>query len=82
MDYRCNSLYSGRAYRLCKILGEGTGEALAIETDLSLPSVGVIPVLEQLCTLFGRPRLPCSADSLDFLEGATTEWALQHGIYI
>ena len=82
MDYRGNSLYSGRAHRLFKILGEGTCEALGIEVDLSLPSVRVIAVLEQLCTIFGRPRQLCCANSSEFFEDAMTEWALQHGIHI
>lgn len=56
MHFIGDSLYSVRAYRRFNALGEGNHEALAIEMNLSFPSARVIAVLEQLCTLYGRPR--------------------------
>jgi putative transposase len=45
-----------RAYRLFNVLDEGNREALAIEVDVSLPSVRVVAVLAQRSTIYGRPR--------------------------
>ncbi len=56
MNFMGDSLYSGRLYRLFNDLDEGNREALAFEVDMSLPSVRVIAVLEQLCTIYGRAR--------------------------
>ena len=82
MDFVGDSLYSGRAYRLFNVLDEGNREALAIEVDVSLPSVRVIAVLEQLCTIYGRPRQLRCDNGPEFLADAMKEWARQHGVHI
>ena len=56
MDFKSDSLYPGRAYCLFDDWNEGNREALAIEGDVSMPSVRVIAVRKQLCTIYGRPR--------------------------
>jgi putative transposase len=82
MDFMGDSLYSGRAYRLFNVLDEGNRRALAIEVDLSLPSVRVSAVLEQLCTIYGRPRQLRCDNGPEFLADATKEWARQHSVHI
>ena len=82
MDFIGDSLYSGRPYRLFNVLDEGNREALAIEVDVSLPSVRVIAVLEQLCTIYGRPRQLRCDNGPEFLADAMKEWALQHRVHM
>lgn len=77
-----DSLNSGQPYRLFNVLDEGHREALAIEVDGSLPSVRVIAVLEQLCTIYGRPRQLCCDNGPESLADAMMESALQHGIHL
>ena len=82
MDFMGHSLYSGRAYRLFNVLDAGNREALAFKVDLSLPSVRVIAVLEQLCSIYGRPRPLLCDNGPECLADAMTEWVLQHGTHI
>ncbi len=77
-----DSLFSGRPYRLFNVLDEGNREALAIEVDVSLPSVRVITVLEPRCTIYGRPRQLRCDNGPEFLVDAMKEWALQHRVHI
>jgi hypothetical protein len=57
-------------------------DALAIEVDVSLPSVRVIAVLQQLCTIYGRPRQLRCDNGPEFLADAMKEWALQRSVHI
>jgi putative transposase len=63
-------------------LDEGNREALATKVDVSLPSVRVIAVLEQLCTIYGRSRQHRCDNGPEFLADAMKEWALQHSVHI
>ena len=51
-----DSLYSGRAFRTLNLIDEGNRQALGIEVAHSIPSLGVIRVMEQLIELYGKPR--------------------------
>ncbi len=82
LDFMGDSLYSGRAYGLFNVLDEGNREALAIEVDVSLPSVRVIDVLEQRCTIYGRPRQLRCDNGPEFLADAMKEWARQHRVQL
>jgi putative transposase len=57
-------------------------EALAIEVNVSLPSVRVIAVLEQRCTIYDRPRQLRCDNGPEFLVDAMKEWARPHGVHI
>ena len=50
-----DALYNGRKIRTLNVIDEGNREALAIDVALSIPSVRVIRVLEELVAVHGRP---------------------------
>ncbi len=52
MHFMGDLLIWGRAYRLFSVLDESDREALTSRVEVSLPSVRVIAVLEQLCTIY------------------------------
>ena len=56
LDFMHDRLYGGRTFRTLNVIDESNREALAIEVDTSLPSDGVIRVIEQLRELRGLPR--------------------------
>lgn len=56
MDFMQDSLSTGRALRLLKVLDEFHRESLAIEVDLSLPAERVVRVLDRLIDERGNPR--------------------------
>jgi putative transposase len=82
MDFMGDSLYSGRTFRLFNVLDEGNREALAIEIDVSLPSVRVIAVLEQLVAMHGTPRQLRCDNGPEFIAEALRAWCVQHGIIL
>ena len=56
-------------------------EGLAIEVDLSLPSVHVIQALEQVIEWRGKPRMIRCDNGPEYISGALT-WAEREGIQI
>ena len=55
LDFMTDALYGGRKFRTLNVLDEGNREALAIEVAISIPSVRVIRVLEELIEIYGKP---------------------------
>jgi len=55
IDLMSDVLYGGRRFRTFSVLDEGVREALAIESDTSLPSEHVVRVFEQLRQWRGLP---------------------------
>lgn len=49
VDFMTDTLYDGRRFRTLNVLEEGSREGLTIDIGMSLPSVRVIAVLEDLC---------------------------------
>jgi hypothetical protein len=67
-----DTLYDGRWYRTLIVLDAGNREALAIEISRSLPSRGVVQLLEQLVALHGAStRLLCD-DWLELIAAVLT----------
>ena len=48
LDYRHDTLYCGKRFRVPNIIDESTREYLAIELDTSLPAQRLVRVMEQL----------------------------------
>ena len=63
-DFITDTLYDGRHFRTLNVIDEGNREGLAIEVGMSLPSLRVISVLDDLVVLPGAPRA---------LRGSTTD---------
>jgi len=55
LDFMSDALYVGRKIRTFNVIDEGNREALAIEVAISIPSVRVIRVLEELIAVHGKP---------------------------
>jgi putative transposase len=55
LDFMSDALYGGRKLRTLNVIDEGNREALAIEVAISIPSVRVIRVLEELIAVHGKP---------------------------
>lgn len=56
LDFMTDTLYDGRHFRTLNVIDEGNREGLAIEVGMSLPSLRVIAVLDELVALHGKPR--------------------------
>src|SRR5262249_41218273 len=55
VDFMSDALYGGRKFRTLNVIDEGNPEGLTIEAAVSIPSVRVIRVLEELVLVHGKP---------------------------
>lgn len=82
MDFVCDTLRSGRAFRALTILDTYTRECVAIEVDVSLGSARVVMALEQLAGTRGRPRTIVVDNGPEFQSRALDAWAHEHGVHL
>lgn len=80
LDFMSDALYGARKFRTLNVIDEGNREALAIDVALSIPSVRVIRVLEELVQLYGKPKALRMDNGPELISGAFTEWGEARGI--
>ena len=78
LDFMSDALYDGRQFRTLNVLDEGNREGLAIEVGMSLPSLRVISVLEDLVALHGAPRALRIDNGPELTSIALTRWCAKH----
>jgi putative transposase len=79
---RLDALGDGRSFRLFNVLDDFNREGLAIEVDLSLPSVRVIRALEQVIEWRGKPAVIRCDNGPEYVSGALLNWAARQQIRI
>jgi putative transposase len=82
LDFMTDALYGGRKFRTLNVIDEGNREALAIEIAISIPSVRVIRVLEELVALHGRPAAVRVDNGPELTAEALLEWCRAQEIVI
>lgn len=82
MDFMHDALGDGRSFRLFNVLDDFNREGLAIEVDLSLPSVRVIRALEQVIEWRGKPKVIRCDNGPEYVSGALLHWAAKQQIRI
>jgi len=55
IDFMSDALYGGRKFRTLNVIDEGNREGLGIDVAVSIPSVRVIRVLDELVAVHGKP---------------------------
>ena len=69
-----DALYDRRRFRALTIMDEGNREGLAIDVGRSIPARRVIPVLEELIALHGRPTAFRMDNGPELTAEAFVEW--------
>jgi putative transposase len=82
MDFMTDALYGGRKFRTLNVLDEGNREGLAIDAAVSIPSVRVIRVLDELVTVHGRPQALRVDNGPELISEAFLTWCQQQGIEV
>jgi putative transposase len=82
IDFRQDSLASGRPFRTLNVVDLATRECLAIEVDTSLPGARVVRVLAQLCAARGRPTAITMDNGPEFAGLALDAWAYKEGVQL
>ena len=69
-----DSLFFGRRFRTFNVVDDYNREALAIEVDLSLPSVRVVRVLERIVAWRGYPIKIRMDNGPEFISVTLADW--------
>lgn len=80
VDFMTDSLWDGRRFRLLNVVDDYNREVLAIETDISLPALRVIRVLEQLKDFRGLPDMIRVDNGPEFISHKLDCWCRDHQI--
>lgn len=75
IDFMSDSLSDGRLLRTFNVLDDYNREGLAIDVDLSLPSVRVIRSLEQIIEWRGKPSAIRLDNGPEYIAQALIDWA-------
>ncbi len=81
MDFRQDSLASGRPFRTLNGGDRATRACLAIEVDTALPGARVARVLERLCAQHGQPTVITMDNGPEFAGRALDAWADGRGVH-
>jgi len=82
MDFVSDTLSSGRRFRCLTVVDEFSREGLAVHPAYSLPSTGVIQVLERLREERGLPNVLVVDNGPEFTSRAFDAWAYSRGVTI
>jgi putative transposase len=74
IDFMSDTLWNGRKFRLLNIVDDYNREILHIETDLSLPTIRVIRVLEYLKEFRGLPKIIRVDNGPEFISHKLDGW--------
>lgn len=80
MDFMSDSLSNGRSLRTFNVIDDYNRECLAIDVDLSMPSIRVIRSLERVIEWRGKPAALRCDNGPEYISGALINWANQHKI--
>lgn len=80
IDFMSDSLSDGRLLRTFNVLDDYNREGLAIDVDLSLPSVRVIRSLEQIIEWRGKPSAIRLDNGPEYIAQALIDWANENRI--
>lgn len=82
MDFMSDSLADGRSLRTFNVIDDYNREALAIDVDLSMPSLRVIRSLEQIIEWRGKPAAIRCDNGPEYISNELITWANKHRITI
>ena len=80
IDFMSDTLWDGRRFRLLNIVDDYNREVLHIETDLSLPTVRIIRVLEYLKEFRELPKIIRVDNGPEFISQKLDAWCREHKI--
>lgn len=82
MDFINDSLIYGRRFRVLNIMGDYNREALAIESDFSLPAERVKKSLDEVIFWRGKPKEIRVDNGPEFISNVLLQWATENEIRI
>ena len=80
MDFMSDALADGRAIRSLNVIDDYNREGLAVDVDLSMPSLRVIRTLEQIMEWRGKPAMIRCDNGPEYVSNQLVTWAIKHNI--
>jgi len=80
MDFMQDSLEDGRKVRILNILEDYNRECLSIRCGISIPSVRVIRILQEVIEIKGKPMRIRTDNGPEFISSAIHDWCTDEGI--
>lgn len=80
MDFMSDSLADGRAIRSLNVIDDYNREGLAVDVDLSMPSLRVIRTLEQIMEWRGKPAMIRCDNGPEYVSNQLVTWAIKQNI--
>jgi putative transposase len=80
IDFMSDTLWDGRRFRLLNIIDDYNREVLHIETDLSLPALRLIRVLDYLKEFRGLPQIIRTDNGPEFISHQLDMWCRENKI--
>lgn len=80
MDFMSDSLFCGRRFRTFNVVDDFNREVLAIEIDLSLPSLRVTRVLDRIAAWRGLPKKLRMDNGPEFISLTLADWAEKNDV--
>jgi putative transposase len=77
-----DTLWDGRRYRLLNVMDDYNREVLAIEADLSLPTLQLLLTMEYLKEFIGLPAMIRVDNSPEFISQKLDIWCKEHNIQL
>lgn len=82
IDFMSDALMSGRRFRTFNVIDDYNREALDIIVDISISSLRVIRVLDQIAQSRGFPERIRLDNGPEFISIALAEWAEANGVFL
>ena len=82
IDFMSDTLWDGRRFRLLNIIDDYNREILHIESDLSLPTLRLIRVLEYLKEFRGLPKMIRVDNGPEFISHKLDMWCRENNILL
>lgn len=80
MDFMHDQLSDGRSYRTFNVIDDFNREGLAIDVDISLPSLRVVRALNQVIEWRGKPQAIRCDNGPEYISHTLGAWAKKHNI--
>jgi putative transposase len=80
IDFMSDTLWDGRRFRLLNIIDDYNREVLHIETDLSLPTLRLIRVLDYLKEFRGLPQIIRMDNGPEFISHRLDIWSKENNV--
>ena len=82
MDFVFDRTAEGRVLKALTIVDDATHEAVAIEVERAISSLGVTRVLDRLALTRGLPRVIRTDNGKEFCGKAMVTWAYERGVHL